>query len=176
MTTRTFKQYGQGYGATPATIAVTIDGVEIFNGDVPTLNEPVPVKPIVPSENLGVEIYSWTNDVTFQGTNSLQITVANGTFLMTDSLANYFKYVNPPLPDASSGPDNFIFFYDVTIDGNAITDPLTDVSIDGVARTVTRPEGELGQWCWVLGAGQVLTATINVIAGYESTNIYPAPV
>jgi len=175
MTARTFKQYGQGYGATPATIAVTIDGVEIFNGDIPTLNEPVPFPPIVSSETLGVEIYSWTNDVTFQGTKSLQITVANGTLFMTDGFANYFKYISPSWPDSSSGPDNFIFFYEVAIDGNIITDPLTDVSIDGVAQTRTRGVDQYGQWPWVLGAGQVLTATINIIAGYESTNIYPPP-
>jgi hypothetical protein len=176
MTTRTFKQYGQGYGATPATIAVILDGVEIFNGDIPTLNEPFPFPPIISSETLGVEIYSWTDDVTFQGTKSLQITVANGTFFMADSFANYFRYTNPPNPDASSGPNNFIFFYNVTIDGNVITDPLTDVSIDGVTQTITRGVDQYGQWPWVLGAGQVLTATINVIAGYESTRIYPKPV
>jgi len=179
MTTRTFKQYGQGYGATPATIAVTLDGVEIFNGDIATLNQPVPDMPIVPGENLGVELYSWTKDVTYQGAQSLQITVSDGTFLMAASVANYFKYIDPALPSgpyASSGPNNFVSFYNYTVDGEIIYDPLSNVAIDGVAKTVTRVEGEFGQWYWVLGPGQVLTATMNVIAGYESTNIYPPPV
>jgi hypothetical protein len=178
MTTRTFKQYGQGYGATPATLVVTLGGVEIFNGDIATLDQPVPDMPIVPGENLGVEIYSWTSTLEFAGTQALQITVLDGTFLMSKSVANYFKYIDPALPSgpyASSGPNNFVYFYDYTVDGDVIYDPLSNVAIDGVAQTVTRVEGEFGQWYWVLGPGQVLTATMNVIAGYESTNIYPPP-
>ena len=178
MTTRTFKQYGQGYGATPATITVTLAGVEIFNGDIATLNQPVPDMPIVPGENLGVEIYSWTKDLAFQGTDSLQITVTDGTLLLSKSVANYFKYIDPAKPSgpyASSGPDNFIYFYDFAVDGDVIYDPLSNVSIDGVAQTVARVEGEFGQWYWVLGPGQTMAATLNVIAGYESDNIYPPP-
>jgi hypothetical protein len=169
MTTRTFKQYGQGYGATPATITVTLDGVEIFNGDIATLNQPVPDMPIVPGENLGVELYSWTKDVTYQGAQSLQITVADGTFLMSKSVANYFKYIDPALPDGpyySSGALNYVPFYYYTQDGDVIYDPMSNVAIDGVAQTVTRVEGEYGQWYWVMGPGQVFTATMNVLAGY----------
>jgi hypothetical protein len=176
MTTRTFKQYGQGYGATPATIVVTLGGVEIFNGNIATLNQPVPDMPIVPGENLGVELYSWTSTLEFAGTQALEITVTDGTFLMSKSVANYFKYVDPTKPSgpyATSGVANFVPFYNYTVDGEVIYDPLSSVSIDGTAQTVARVPGEYGQWYWVLGPGQVLTATMNVIAGYDSTNIYP---
>jgi hypothetical protein len=178
MTTRTFKQYGQGYGTTPATIVVTLNGVEIFNGDIATLDQPLPYMPMPPGENVGVEIYSWTKDLTFQGTDSLQITVADGIFLMSQSVANYFKYPVPDSPSgpyASSGPDNFVPFYYYTVDGDIIADCLSNVSIDGVAQTSIRVEGETGQWYWVLSPGQTMTATLNVLAGYESTNIYPTP-
>jgi hypothetical protein len=176
MTTRTFKQYGQGYGATAATIVVTLGGVEIFNGDIATLNQPVPDMPIVPGENLGVELYSWTSTLEFAGTQALEITVADGTFLMSKSVANYFKYVDPTKPSgpyATSGVANFVPFYNYTVDGEVIYDPLSSVSIDGVAKTVTRVPGEYGQWYWVLGPGQTMTATLSVIAGYDSTNIWP---
>ena len=177
MTTRTFKQYGQGYGSTPVTIAVTLDSVQIFGGDIATLDQPVPDMPIVPGENLGVELYSWAKDLTFQGADTLQITVVNGTFLMSTSVANYFKYTDPTKPSgpyATSGPNNFVYFYDYTVDGQIIYDPLSNVAIDGVAQTVpVRTTGEYGQWPWYLGPGQTLTANLNVIAGYESTNIYP---
>ena len=178
MTTRTFKQYGQGYGATPVTITVTLNGVEIFNGDIATLDQPVPDMPILSGENFGVEIYSWTKDLTFQGTDSLQITVADGIFLMSQSVANYFKYPVPDSPSgpyATSGPDNFVPFYYYTADGDIITDPISNVAIDGVAQTEARVPGEYGQWCWVLSPGQTMTATLNVLAGYESTDIYPTP-
>ena len=178
MTTRTFKQYGQGYGATPATITVTLGGLQIFGGDIATLDQPVPDMPIVPGENLGVELYSWTKDLAFQGTNALQITVVDGTFLISKSVANYFKYINPTLPSgpyATSGPDNYVPFYYYTANGDVVYDALSNVAIDGVAQTVARVPGEYGQWYWVLGPGQTLTATLNVIAGYESDNIYPAP-
>jgi len=176
MTTRTFKQYGQGYGATPTTILVTQDGVMLFNGAIPTLNQSVPDMPIAPGTNLGVELYSWAKDLAFQGTDNLQITAEAGTLVLAKSLANYFKYVDPTKPSgpyASSGPDNFVPFYEYTAAGEVIYDPLSNVAIDGVAQSPARAPGEYGQWYWVLGPGQTLTATVNVIAGYESTNIYP---
>ena len=170
MTTRTFKQYGQGYGSTPTTITVTLDSLVIFNGNIPTLNQ-------TPGQDSGVELYSWAKDLTFQGADTLQITVVNGTFLMSTSVANYFKYINPDQPSgpyASSGPNNFVYFYYYTANGQIIYDPLSNVAIDGVAQTVpVRAPGEYGQWPWYLSSGQTLTATMNVIAGYESTNIYP---
>jgi hypothetical protein len=178
MTTRTFKQYGQGYGTTPATIVVTLDGVMAFNGDIATLDQPLPYMPIAPGTNVGVELYSWTKDLAFQGTDSLQITVSDGTLLLAKSVANYFKYPVPASPSGpyqSSGPDNFVAFYYYTVDGDIIADCLSNVSIDGVAQTSTRVEGEIGQWYWVLAPGQTLTATINVLAGYESDNIWPPP-
>ena len=150
--------------------------MEIFNGDIATLNQAVPDMPIVPGENLGVELYSWTKDVTYQGTQSLQITVSDGTFLMAKSVANYFKYTDPAKPDGpyvSSGPNNFVYFYEYTVDGDVIYDSLSSVAIDGVAQTPARIEGEFGQWYWVLGPGQVLTATLNVLAGSDSTTIWP---
>jgi hypothetical protein len=176
MTTRTFKQYGQGYGSAPATITVTLDGVQIFNGDIATLDQSVPDMPIVPGENLGVELYSWTKDLIFQGADTLQITVADGTFLMSKSVANYFKYIDPALPSgpyATSGVANFVPFYYYTDNGEVIYDSISNVSIDGVAKTVNRVPGEYGQWYWVLGPGQTMTATLSVIAGYDSTNIWP---
>lgn len=178
MTTRTFKQYGQGYGASPTTITVTLGGVQIFGGDIATLNQPVPDMPIVPDSNLGVELYSCTKDVAFQGADPLQITVVDGTLLLAKSVANYFKYIDPALPSgpyASSGPDNFVPFYEFVVDGVVIYDPLSNVVIDGVAQVPARSAGEHGQWYWVLGPGQTLTATLNVIAGYESINIWPKP-
>jgi hypothetical protein len=176
MTTRTFKQFGQGYGATPATITVTLGGLQIFAGDIATLDQPVPDMPIVPGENLGVEIYSWTKDVTFQGADTLQITVVDGTFLMSKSLANYFKYTDPAKPSgpyATSGPNNFVPFYNYTDNGEVIYDALSNVAIDGAAQTVARAPGEYGQWYWVLGPGQTMTATLNVLEGNDSTNVYP---
>ena len=176
MTTRTFKQYGQGYGAAPVTIAVTLDSVQIFGGDIATLDQPVPDMPIVPGENLGVELYSWTKDLAFQGADTLQITVVDGTFLMSKSVANYFKYIDPTKPSgpyASSGVANFVPFYYYTAEGEVVYDALSNVSIDGVAQTVARVPGEYGQWYWVLGPGQVMTATLSVIAGYDSPNIWP---
>ena len=65
MTTRTFKQRGQAYGSSPVTISAKIDGVEVFNGSVSTLDEPVQTTGFNPDEPYGTDLFTWTNDLDF---------------------------------------------------------------------------------------------------------------
>ncbi len=87
MTIRTFKQKGQAYGSTPASIEVTINGAVIYSGPIPTLDTPMPTLPDT-AISYGQDLYTWQNDVAFAGTQTLSIAVTGADLLLTDSYAN----------------------------------------------------------------------------------------
>jgi len=157
MTTRTFKQFGQGYGATPATVTAIIGGTTVFSGNVPTVDSPMPSLPDL--EVTGTELYSWTNTVDFAGTQSFSLSVQNSTVLLMYSFADYYVANN----SAEFGP-----CYSYALGNILICDPFTDVAIDGISLQRGTDENQLsGQWYWTIPAGSTFTATLNVSAGVE---------
>jgi hypothetical protein len=170
MTTRTFLQQGQGYGSSPATVTVLVNGSEVFNGPVPTVDQPVPTAP----NSVGVSdanLFTWTNTVDFTGTQSFELTVNSGTVLLTDSYANYGFTDNPtpPTDNYPGGADAYQEFFQIDIGGTIYTDPFSGVAIDGVAQNPDR-NGQDGQWYWTIPTGSTFTATLNVQAGTEAQN------
>lgn len=165
MTTRTFIQNGQGYGPTPVAIVAKIDGNVVFSGNVPTVNQPLPILPD-PNVNITTNLYTWTNDLTFSGEQDFELTVENGTLLLTKSLANYSDLV--PLSTEEYNP----FFYEI-IDGVKIYDAFTNEKIDGVTQIEhPDPASLTGQWWWVIPSGSTFTATLNIMAG--NANVKPS--
>ena len=154
MTTRTFKQTGQAYGSTPATITATINGTVVFSGPISTLNTPVPDRPSTVSSS---DIFTWTNTVDYAGTQSYSISVTGSQLLLTDTLADYC------IANESSV---FSSFYNANIGSVIVSDPLTNVDINGAS---IQRDPELtnlsGQWYWLIPAGSTFTATLNVSAG-----------
>lgn len=159
MTTRTFQQFGQAYGSTPATITATINGTVIYSGEIPTLDTPLPPFPSFPSFT-GVNIFTWTNTVDFSGAQSFSISVENSQLLLGKTLADHVIANN--LAQFSGR------FYSYDIDGVTVRDPFTNVTIGGVAQQRGPDNSELpGQWQWLIPAGTTFTATLNVNAGIE---------
>jgi hypothetical protein len=158
MTTRNFKQCGQAYGSTPASITATLDGTVVFSGSATTLNTPLPGFPDS-SDNVFPTLFTWTNTVDFVGTQSYSITVTGSPLLLDYTAADYCSRSNVA---------RFSSFYFQTIDGITVADPFTNVTIDGVAQTRGPDNSTLtGQWQWLIPAGSTFTATLNVDAGYE---------
>jgi hypothetical protein len=157
MTTRTFKQCGQAYGSTPASITATIGGTVVFSGPISTLNQPVPVRPESDGNVIIPEIFTWTNNVDFAGTQSYSIAVTGSPLLLTFTGADHC-FANNVV--------DFSFFYNYEIDGVMVADPFTNVAIDGVAQQRGPDNSQLsGQWQWLIPAGSTFTATLNVDAG-----------
>ena len=155
MTTRTFKQLGQAYGSTPAVITATIDGAVVFSGEIPTTDTPIPP---MPDTSVGAsELYTWTNTVDFSGTQSISISVANSPLLLTNTMADYCGNVV-----ADFGSFNSYIF-----DGVYISDPFSNVFIDGVSKSRGPDNNPLaGQWHWIIPAGSTWSATMTVKAGW----------
>ena len=71
MTNRIVQLLGYGFGATDATIEVTLDGNTIYTGTVPTLNQPVPPLPNPDLPTEGVVLCSFEIPVGFVGTKPM---------------------------------------------------------------------------------------------------------
>lgn len=155
MTTRNFKQCGQAYGSTPASITATIDGTVVYSGPISTLNTPVISRP---AGNVSLPtIFTWNNTVAFAGTQSYSIAVTGSPLLLSCTEADHF---------IANNTAEFHAFYTYESNGMHTSDPFSNVTIDGVAQT--RSSSELpGQWQWLVPAGSTFTATLNVNAGIE---------
>lgn len=163
MTTRTFKQLGQGYGSLPTTIIAKIDGVEVFSGEVTTVNQPFPT---VSELSLTIDniLFSWTKSTDFSGTLTMEISVQGSPLLLTTTLADY------PI-DSPDKQGVFTSFYSIEKDGTIYFDPFDHETIDGVSVSrIDSPELS-GQWWWGIMPGSTFTATVNV----EASQAPPPP-
>jgi hypothetical protein len=153
---RTFKQQGQGFGSSTVNITATIDGIQVYNGPINTIDQ----DPSDTYTGTMVDLFTWEiADRTFTGTQSMQITVTGGSALMLgDSLANYTN-----LMSVESSTQEFGGFYYEFIDGVNFGDPLSAVTIDGVAHT--RQTDLPGQWYWVISSGTTFSCTVNINTG-----------
>lgn len=166
MTTRTFIQQGQGYGIVPVEIVAKIDGNVVFSGAVPTTNPPVPPGGTGTGSGPTQNLFSWTNDVTFAGQQSVEITVTGGTLLMTQTVANYTKYLDGTGNTQPGNETTYTGFWTEVIDGITISDPFINEAIDGVLQIEHPEPGSLdGQWWWYVPNNGVFTAILNVAAG-----------
>ena len=149
---RTFIQKGQGYGSTPVNITAKVDGITVYTGTVPTVDTPLPPLPQTDS-NFGSNLFTWTAEYTFQGTQNMEITVSGGTLLITDTLAN-----NEYTPSTFTSP------YSEVIDGITYYDPFTGETLNGVALEGPPDNTLPGQWYWPVPAGGVFSATVNILS------------
>jgi hypothetical protein len=169
MTIRTFKQRGQAYGSLPVTIVAKIDGVEIFNGQVPTLNAPYQLTGFdsdIVSLTLGEELFSWTDDVEFSGAKTLEITVANGFLVLMNTTANYPQL---SVVDLAAGENIWGFVYKNQVDDVFYVNPLSNMVINGQAQNPN--DGVPSQTYWLLPPGSVMSCNVNITA-----SIVPPPI
>lgn len=164
---RTFKQCGQGIGAEPVSIIAKINGTVVFEGDIPTLDIPLPDQPdqVDPDVNFSNPIFSWEGEVDYSGTAEMEIIVdGTGTLILTDTIANYVWVGNTP-PSANT----YNYFYSYKVGNVVISDPYTNPKIDGAEVVRVRdfdPTNTLdGQWWYTLDAGSTFTGTLNITGG-----------
>jgi hypothetical protein len=89
MTTRTLKFYGRGYGATPASISVTQNGINVYTGEVTTINAPITEWPDQ------IVLFTSETTVDFNGTIPMSVEVTNGSVVFAWITGNYCSMLNP---------------------------------------------------------------------------------
>ena len=155
MPTKTITQRAQGYSNQPVTVTVQIDGATILQGAVPTLDTPPLQLPDFWSSELGVDAWSWTVDSSFNGTQTMTISVDNGAMYLCDTFYT--------LSDDQTGNVYPLIF--LQQQGNLqLVDPLTDATINGINLTTVRDENTSGQWVYQLSAGDQFTCNVNIVS------------
>jgi hypothetical protein len=163
MTTRTTKIFGQGFGSTPAEIAVTLNGSTIYTGEVPTLDQAVPGLPNLDLVNSVAELCSFEIGMDVSGILPMTCTVLSGTVIFAQINANYCVIANTD-PVIGTGPDGFY-----NIDG--IGDARSNVFIDGVEQPINHTEEFDGTWWFTVAEGSVLSYDLDIVAG--TANVAP---
>lgn len=146
-------QRAQGYGSEPVTVTVQINGATILNGQIPTLDQPPPALPDFWTPELGVDSWTWTVDASFDGTQTMTVSVDNGQVYLCDTFYTL-----------SDAPGNVYPLFFTQEQGNVqFQDPFTAVTINGVATNPVRDTEHAGQWVWQLSAGDAFSCTVNIV-------------
>jgi len=183
-TTRTYKFMGAAYSTTegtPASLIVSYNGTQVFNGTVPTSDEVPPRKfGRVPEETLQ-ELFTFTTPKSLTGNIPLVVSVSGGTLYFGTLICNnigesvvtdWTDRENPvyvrlnPLDmwdDINRGEPNF--------DGKA------NVKINGtsVERVTAREEEEQGNWAYKIADGSTFTCDVVIPATWDWVPVYPMP-
>ena len=86
MANRTVQLLGQGYGASPAEITVTVNGNIVFSGTVNTVDQPLPAQPT--SVMLTDTLCVFELDGAITGEIPMTCAVSSGTVIFTKILSN----------------------------------------------------------------------------------------
>ena len=96
---RSFRFYGIGFGTDPVEITAEVNGVQVYSGAVPTVNEPIWPPALDP---FAIEQIAFTIDdsseynTDFGGSVPMSITVTRGDlFMFTTITCNYSPITNP---------------------------------------------------------------------------------
>jgi hypothetical protein len=172
MTNRTVQIMGYGHGASPASVTATVNGQQVFSGEVPTMNTPVPGYPIDPVVGRPSEVlFTFEIPMQFFGSLPMTVTVENSPVAFYNVNANYSNTANTTgntVTFASSGPlgySNILREWP----GVETADPRSNVYIDGISVTISAAEREnlKGTWGWTVDAGSTMSYDLTVIAGLE---------
>jgi hypothetical protein len=154
MANKVITQRAQGYGSTPVTVTVKIDGVTVLQGAVPTVDQPPPALPDSWTPELGVDSWSWTVDAGFDGTQTMTVNVDNGRLYLCDTFYTL-----------SDQPGNvYPLYYWQEISNVKFTDPFTNVTVNDVLKDTARDQNHSGQWIWQLSASDQFACNVNIIA------------
>lgn len=161
---RTLQFYGYAYGNSTVSITATINGTEVFSGEVATLNEPIPLAPVDMSG--APVLFSVENSTlfptTFSGFYPTVTTVTNGDGAV---LGNVFSnYIAPATTDPTPGTDTVFgqCYSGIPTNSDNTGDPRSSVTIDGQAY----PPGPGGVVPRIVPAGSTMECNLNVTHGY----------
>lgn len=156
MSQKTIIQRAQGYNGSPVAVTVKIDDAVIYQGEIPTTNQPMPVLPDEARPDLGLDSWSWSVAQDFTGSVNMTIEVHNGAMILFET---FFTLSDPPANVAPIGRVR----YPRAENNVSINDPLTNVTINGTVQSTPRTADRPGQWSWKLAADDIFSSTVNIL-------------
>lgn len=164
MYNRTVRVFGQGFGSTPASITATLNGNVVFNGEIPTVDEP----PTVSIENPPI-LFEFEVPLNTNGNIPQTITINNGTVVFAGISANYNQLPSDPAAPTVFASISWRANYKANPQPGDIlgVDPRANPKIDGVLVTPT-PYTQEGSVCWwTISQGSVFEYDLVVVPGYS---------
>lgn len=170
---RTFQIFGKAYGPEPVTVVAKVDNVEVFNGTVPTVNEPLPTLPTTDFEETqaltGSVIFEFTKPLDWEGVVNLNIAVfapGSGHLILTEKTGNFL-----PPSDAEDVFESLENPYNY--EGVTYSDPLVNVTLNGVSRQRTYDPSITGDYWWQLADTTELNGDLVIISAVQYSANYP---
>lgn len=144
MAIRTIQIHGKSFGATPNMVVATLDGSQVFNGAVTTVNEPVWSLPNLALVNQQDLLFTFDVDTDLTGEIPMTVTVSDGTVIFGEILTNYVSMYNPvytaeqitELANPSTTPAQRNAIYETVANPPLSTEELTTLADPGVAQSV----------------------------------------
>jgi hypothetical protein len=142
--------YGYGYGSTPANVSVTLNGAEIFSGEIPTLDQ----ESIYLHPDEQVVIFTAQIPMDFAGNANVAVTVNNG-YVHNDYVSiNYQMAANPAytseqiaiLTDPATTQSERVAIWVTAAEPPFTTEEIAFLEL-------TNPEDQAAQWALVVAHG-----------------------
>lgn len=155
MINRTVEIYGYAYSASTASIVATVNGTQVFSGNLPLSGAtlPDPTASLTPPDNV---LFTFELPLTFDGTVPMTIQLVSGDVIFGPVGANYSIVNESGLVDK---------FYDVYPTG---PDCRSNVTIDGVAPDLPPHDSDGDYWYTIL-EGSTFACDLSVTGGIDST-------
>lgn len=150
MTIKTIQFFGQGYGSTPVSLTVKVNGIDFFVGEVSTIHQD-------PPEGLSTEdqvlLFTMPMEPDFHSNLPMSITVSGGYCAILGIVTSNYS---PTGPGTNTGPD----IYAPINSGDA----RANVAIDGELQTAEgRDDDHKGSWAWVVPTGKTLSYDLVIV-------------
>jgi hypothetical protein len=169
MANRTLKIYGQGYGTTPVSLEITLDGTTVFSGEIDTVDQPWQPTPQDLDSNTAPVIATISASALvpteFAGTLPMTVTVSGGSAAyLGDIFSNYQTGNVDASPTAGTATDFGRCYFGTPTNSENTPDCRSSVEIDGVVQVPPLTHSK-GTWWWMVSTGSTMTCDFNIAAG-----------
>ena len=172
---RTFIFKGKAYGSTPVSLEAVVGGSTVFSGEVPTVDQPTPAEPPLPTDQGALfEFTSGALNTDFAGYVPMTITVTGGNaVVLGEVFSNYYTgnvgNIANPNPGDYGKIDHFSpCYYTAPTNSEGTPDVRSSVKIDGITQVPPLPASQ-GTWNWILQTGSTISYNFNVGLGCVGT-------
>ena len=172
MTTRTVKFYGFAVGITATTATATYNGSQIFSGEIVTLTTTIPDGQSPIPDDVPI---MFSMELAMDASGNVPMTIASqgNPLTICEVMVNYCNVADPVgNGSVSSGATGYDEIYYPRPRDNNVIDARSNVTIDGVSKTVSLATREslgnlFGTWWWSAESGVAITYDLCITPGLE---------
>lgn len=168
MANRTLKIYGQGYGSTPVSLEITLDGTTVFSGAIDTVDEAWQPTPDLNANTAPVIVTiadSALVPTEFSGSLPMTVTVTGGSAVyLGDIYCNYSVGTSADDPTEGNATGFHDCYFGTPTNSESTPDCRSSVEINGVVQ-VPPLDPSQGTWWWMLPTGSTMTCNFNISHG-----------